>query len=803
MSSRGSLMILKSDILEIASILDEDIQKALGEEKTKVDVYEEQIAKSLSHNPFQPHIMTEESPYYNPYRQMEDGTFLPHPTEHWEAQGKSVEGYLTTKVLYQQYLAPTENKFAQLRRSLEKGDLIKAGAVPLAKPAAPQGAGAGAAAGGRRVPIGTVHMFKDGNQYQKKAEGVWVPYTQGGGKPPHPEEIEQHASKIEKVKQLLNEKRKEQKTVQTATTESTRNALSHFKEILGKLYDGPIPKEISDHVDKLTARAGIPDALQQKIKKLGKGQGREVSLSSDEVSTLLQSGKFALISAGRNPAHPQDRELPEEQVKARYNELRKELVDGGYAFSRVTGHYGAVEDSYLVMVHDADKDHMLKLGKKFNQDSVIHSEGGQHEMHYTTGGNAGQHIKGEGLDKDADKAEDYYSEIKTSDGKTIKFSLNFDFSKMHDGKKTQEDKPKPLPQLAPPKIAANERTNKFAGGKYSDYLDSDMMKNTKGKDVTIMQTSLFQKMARKELPEIKKRMVDFAMALSKEGVKIEGMKVRDKDASSLLKKMNTKWADKTLDQVVDGIGARFVVENQKDADALIRRIPRLFGMQVLEHENKTNNEGYRAHHLLVRTPGGFMMEIQIKTKSQDHWSQWSHKKIYKNEELKADKAKFNEANKYANAVSERLDKQDRGQDPGPKPEAPQFMKDAGHEYDWSGKKIFNEDFDDVFDVDKDKANLVPVDKLVSRDSPKDAIDRSEQKLKDTIDGKHDKREPLTVWKVNKPDGSHYFSVRDGNTTLQMLRDRHDWKKFPVSVEKEVSEAELTPVPEHKRKGDKA
>jgi hypothetical protein len=36
--------------------------------------------------------------------------------------------------------------------------------------------------------------------------------------------------------------------------------------------------------------------------------------------------------------------------------------------SKVTGHYGGLEDSYLVMVHEADREHIKQLGEKYHQD---------------------------------------------------------------------------------------------------------------------------------------------------------------------------------------------------------------------------------------------------------------------------------------------------------------------------------------------------------------------------------------------------------------------------------------------------
>jgi len=184
----------------------------------------------------------------------------------------------------------------------------------------------------------------------------------------------------------------------------------------------------------------ITPELQEKIKKLGKGQGRQVDLGEKEIKALLESGRFALISAGTNPAIEEDKKLDQKAIEKRYESLKKDLKEGGYAYSKVTGHYGGTEDSYLVMVHEADKDHIKELGKKYNQDSILYSDAGKHELHFTTGENDGKFHTGEGQNPDAESMDDYYTEITTDKGKKIKFALNLDFSKLNDGKEGSKPK---------------------------------------------------------------------------------------------------------------------------------------------------------------------------------------------------------------------------------------------------------------------------------------------------------------------------------------------------------------------------
>lgn len=88
--------------------------------------------------------------------------------------------------------------------------------------------------------------------------------------------------------------------------------------------------------------------------------------------------------------------------------------------------------------------------------------------------------------------------------------------------------------------------------------------------------------------------------------------------------------------------------------------------------------------------------------------------------------------------------------------------------------------------------------ISNRLSPKDAVKRSKQKAKLTLKGQYSPRDPLEVWEVTRPDGSIFYSLRDGNTTFQMLYEQ-GWKEFPVTVTKKVPLSELTAAPKHTRK----
>ena len=159
-----------------------------------------------------------------------------------------------------------------------------------------------------------------------------------------------------------------------------------------------------------------------------KGRGKHVSLNKDQLTSVLADGKYALLSAGRNPNHEQDKKLQDGQIEARYEKMREDLREKGYKFTEVMGHYGAPEKSFLVMA--PDRNDIANLGKKYNQDSVIYAESGKQEMHFTTGDSKNKSHFGQGW-KEVPDAQDYYTEVPLTNGQKIKFSLNFDFGRHH------------------------------------------------------------------------------------------------------------------------------------------------------------------------------------------------------------------------------------------------------------------------------------------------------------------------------------------------------------------------------------
>lgn len=169
-----------------------------------------------------------------------------------------------------------------------------------------------------------------------------------------------------------------------------------------------------------------------KFKRLAPGKGIEAKPSKQEAVDILEVGRFALVSAGANWNDESEGEKPPEFFAQRHEELRKQLVADGFQFTQIKGKYkGGEEDSFLVWIHDADRETTKKLGEMYNQDSVIYGENGVYESHYTTGDKKGEMeesskswVDQEDVTFDDPKyADDFYSEVPLSDGSSFKFKL--------------------------------------------------------------------------------------------------------------------------------------------------------------------------------------------------------------------------------------------------------------------------------------------------------------------------------------------------------------------------------------------
>jgi len=165
--------------------------------------------------------------------------------------------------------------------------------------------------------------------------------------------------------------------------------------------------------------------LLKKIRRRPPGEGAEVTLNHHELNTILNHGRFALVSAATNSKNQMHTGRTKADEAAAHEALRKRLVEAGYMHTGVVGRYGGREDTFLVMVHDATSHETRGLGVMFQQDSVIFSERGHHRAYYTYD-DIGQCSHGGGW-TEKEHAKDFYTQVKHPNGTSTRFTLNIDF----------------------------------------------------------------------------------------------------------------------------------------------------------------------------------------------------------------------------------------------------------------------------------------------------------------------------------------------------------------------------------------
>lgn len=172
-----------------------------------------------------------------------------------------------------------------------------------------------------------------------------------------------------------------------------------------------------------------------------------ITLDKPKLKEILSKGHFTILSAGRNPNDPKEKNMsPDDKY---FHQRHEDLIDMLEAlelpYSEVVGHYDGEEPSFLVfhdetkmtdktqksaMIHHRDKkdldskrEALSELGMRLNQDSVLHGSGGRNEIVFTTGKKKGKTCGGEGW-QEAPKADNYYTDIKLDNTQHTKFQLD-------------------------------------------------------------------------------------------------------------------------------------------------------------------------------------------------------------------------------------------------------------------------------------------------------------------------------------------------------------------------------------------
>lgn len=111
-----------------------------------------------------------------------------------------------------------------------------------------------------------------------------------------------------------------------------------------------------------------------------------------------------------------------------HDALKLNLASQGLRYEETEGRYGTPERSLII--HGPSREQMFHLGKQFGQESVIHSQNGQHQLLYTNGDQEGKHHPSIGSydywHPGDELPEDYYTKLPNQGA----FRLHFDFNRL-------------------------------------------------------------------------------------------------------------------------------------------------------------------------------------------------------------------------------------------------------------------------------------------------------------------------------------------------------------------------------------
>jgi len=166
---------------------------------------------------------------------------------------------------------------------------------------------------------------------------------------------------------------------------------------------------------------------------------------------IFAGGNWGAMS-GEKPMH-------KPIVPATHENLVRALKGMGLKFEETHGKYEQPERS--VIIYNPSRQQMRHLGKMFGQDSVVHSQGGQHKLVYTNGPHEGKErgtaLTGEPIEFFANPPDDYYTHLPGHGY----FRVNFDWNKEPEGEPVQSGLAKAWPTEKESK--ANQETHRVIG----------------------------------------------------------------------------------------------------------------------------------------------------------------------------------------------------------------------------------------------------------------------------------------------------------------------------------------------------
>jgi len=146
---------------------------------------------------------------------------------------------------------------------------------------------------------------------------------------------------------------------------------------------------------------------------------------------------------------------------------------------------------------------------------------------------------------------------------------------------------------------------------------------------------------------------------------------RAKEMESILGKLLRKpKLYKRPSDLNDITGTRIIADTVDGAQSAVDKVKKRF--KIIDEKDNLKNareDGYRSNHLIIEDDDGNRKEVQIRTKNQNTFADWSHN-VYKPrnpEEKRVVEQNVDDINKFSKDISEFFFAQDTGKNPPPPP----------------------------------------------------------------------------------------------------------------------------------------
>lgn len=170
-----------------------------------------------------------------------------------------------------------------------------------------------------------------------------------------------------------------------------------LEEDAGSDGDQPDPEPEGDDAGDNSSDllSGLSETLRAKLQRGEPGTGKMVALTHEEMGELLAHGAGGIVGAGKNEDSPTDAKLNDQQIAARFAQLKKNIAHVGLKFVVATGAVeGAKATTDQIVVPDMTREEAVAVGEKFSQSTVGYFQGGRMQTVHVTGEHTGKKYLG-------------------------------------------------------------------------------------------------------------------------------------------------------------------------------------------------------------------------------------------------------------------------------------------------------------------------------------------------------------------------------------------------------------------------